>query len=138
MANGQFQGLSQENRQVATAHLAKTMGYLQLSSAELETALLKEVDLNPALEIVDELRCPTCAAPTADGQPVVFLSPRQPGNVRDAATGDDDFPETGMPDRLDEYILRQIGPALTPEERPVAAYILAQLDENGLISESAA
>ncbi len=43
-----------------------------------------------------------------------------------------------MPERLDEYVLRQIGPALTREERPVAAYILARLDENGLLDESAA
>jgi len=140
----------QDHRPQATAHLAKTMGYLQLSAAELETALLKEVDQNPALEIVDELRCPgcgkrlrslpcsTCAAPAADGSAVVFLSPRQSAGLREAGNGDDDFPETGMPDRLDEYILRQIGPALSPEERPVAAYILAQLDENGLFAESAA
>jgi RNA polymerase sigma-54 factor len=145
-----FNAHLQDNRPQATAHLAKTMGYLQLSAAELEAALLKEVDQNPALEIVDELRCPgcgrrlrslpcpTCAAPAGDGAAVVFLSPRQPAGVREAATGDDDFPETGMPDRLDEYILRQIGPALSVEERPVAAYILAQLDENGLFAESPA
>ena len=145
-----FNAHIQDNRPQATAHLAKTMGYLQLSSAELEAALLKEVDANPALEIVDELRCPscgrrlrslpcpTCAAPASDGSAVVFLSPRQPGGLREPAATDDDLPETGMPERLDEYILRQIGPALTLEERPVAAYILAQLDENGLYAETAA
>ena len=48
----------QDNRPLATAHLAKTMSYLQLSAAELEATLLKEIDQNPALELVDELRCP--------------------------------------------------------------------------------
>lgn len=142
----------QDNRHQATAHLAKTMTYLQLSATELEAALLKEVDHNPALEIVDELRCPgcgrrlrrlpcaTCAAPTGDGAPVVFLSPREPGTarLRDHERDSGDPPEVRMPDRLDEYILRQIGPALKPEERPVAAYILAQLDENGLLREALA
>src|SRR5687768_1587286 len=142
----------QDNRHQATAHLAKTMSYLQLSSAELEAALLKEVDQNPALEIVDELRCPgcgrrlrrlpctTCAVPMGDGAPVVFLSPREPGNsrMRDHERDSGDPPEVRMPDRLDEYVLRQIGPALAREERPVAAYILAQLDENGLLPEAPA
>src|SRR5437899_5979890 len=80
LANSQIQ----DNRPQATAHLAKTMAYLQLSAAELEATLLKEIDANPALELVDELRCPecgrrlrqlpcpACAAPKADGSPVAF------------------------------------------------------------------
>jgi RNA polymerase sigma-54 factor len=140
----------QDNRPQATAHLAKTMAYLQLSAAELEATLLKEIDANPALELVDELRCPecgrrlrqlpcpACAAPKGDGSPVVFLSPRQPANFRSDAESGDDPPETGMPVRLDEHILRQIGPALAVADRPLAAYILAQLDENGLLREAPA
>ena len=137
----------QDVRPQATAHLAKTMSYLQLPAAELEAALLKEIDQNPALELVDELRCPecgrrlrrlpcpTCAAPSSDGSPVVFLSPRQPAPYR-ADTGDGaEAPEAGMPVRLDEYLLRQIGPALAVEDHALAAYILAQLDENGLLRE---
>lgn len=136
-----------ELRHQATAHLAKTMSYLQLASTELEAALLKEVDQNPALEIVDELRCPgcgrrlrrlpcpTCAAPSSDGAPVVFLSPREPGTFRPAERESGDPPEMRMPEQLDEYVLRQIGPALAPDERAVAAYLLAQLDENGLLRE---
>src|SRR5258705_12569991 len=99
----------QDVRPQATAHLAKTMSYLQLSSAELEAALLKEIDQNPALELVDELRCPecgrrlhrlpcpSCAAPSADGAAVVLLSPRQatpyPSPSEDGAEG----PATGLP-----------------------------------------
>lgn len=145
-----FVGHSQEVRQQATAHLAKTMTYLQLPSAELEAALMKEVDQNPALEIVEELRCPgcgrrlrqlpcpACAAPRGDGTAVVYLSPRQPGGLRDVDGDEAELPEAGMPERLDEHILRQIGPALTLAERPIAAHILAQLDENGFLAETAA
>ena len=123
--------LTQDNRHQATAHLAKTMGYLQLAGAELEAALLKEIDANPALELVDELRCPacgrrlrhlpcpSCAAPKGDGSPVVFLSPRQPTTYRPEAGTGDEPPETGMPVRLDEYILRQIGPALADRKSVV-------------------
>jgi RNA polymerase sigma-54 factor len=140
----------QDNRPQATAHLAKTMAYLQLASAELEATLLKEIDANPALELVDELRCPecgrrlrqlpcpACAAPKGDGSPVVFLSPRQPSTYRGDSDSGDEPPEAGMPVRLDEYILRQIGPALELAERPLAAYVLAQLDENGLLREAPA
>jgi RNA polymerase sigma-54 factor len=137
----------QDVRPQATAHLAKTMSYLQLSSAELEATLLKEIDHNPALELVDELRCPecgrrlrrlpcpSCAAPSPDGAAVVFLSPRQAAPFRSDSDDGTEAPEAGMPVRLDEYLLRQIGPALAVEDRGVAAYILAQLDENGLLGE---
>jgi RNA polymerase sigma-54 factor len=140
----------QDHRHQATAHLAKTMSYLQLSSTELEAALLKEIDQNPALEVVDELRCPgcgrrlrrlpcpTCAAPSGDGTPVVFLSPREPGTFRPSERESGDPPEVRMPERLDDYILRQIGPVLARDERPVAAHILAALDENGLLPEAPA
>jgi RNA polymerase sigma-54 factor len=142
----------QDHRHQTTAHLAKTMSYLQLSSTDLEAALLKEIDHNPALEIVDELRCPgcgrrlrrlpcpTCAVPAADGAPVVFLSPREPGagRGRDYERESGDPPDVRMPERLDEYILRQIGPALARDERPLAAYILALLDENGLLPDAPA
>jgi RNA polymerase sigma-54 factor len=45
-------------------------------------------------------------------------------------------PEVSTPERLDEYILSQVGPYLLAEDRPVAAYILARLDEDGLLPES--
>jgi RNA polymerase sigma-54 factor len=138
----------QETRAQATAHLARTMAYLQLNSAELEATLLKEVDRNPALELVDEVRCPscgrrldrppcpTCAAPRGDGSPVVFLSPREPGRDWRGVREGSEAPEPGMAERLDEYVLRQVGPSLTRAERPIAAYILAQIDEGGLLAEA--
>jgi RNA polymerase sigma-54 factor len=146
-----FVSHSLEQKHQATAHLATTMSFLQLANAELEDRLLAALDQNPALELVEELRCPecgrrlrklpcpSCAAPREDDTPVVYLSPREPAYSR--ADDDDEREwrlEAEAPERLDEYILRQIGPVLTPVERPIAAYLLARLDEDGLLPEAAA
>jgi RNA polymerase sigma-54 factor len=137
-------------RPQTTAHLAQTMSFLQLATSELEATLLKEINDNPALELVEELRCPgcgrrlrqfpcpTCAAPTTDGSAVVCLSPRDTSTYRTAEREDDEPFEAQTPERLDEHILRQIGPALAREDRPLASYILARLDDDGLMPESAA
>ena len=145
------QRLSPELRHQATAHLAQTMALLQMTTAELEASLQQELNTNPALELVEELRCPgcgrrlarlpcpTCAAPRADDAPVVFLSPRQPGGFSDRDPDDrpDGF-EVRVRERLDEHILRQIAPVISPAARPIAAYLLARLDEDGLLPEAPA
>jgi RNA polymerase sigma-54 factor len=148
-----FVSHSLEQKHHPTAHLATTMSFLQLAHAELEARLLEALDKNPALELVEELRCPecgrrlrklpcpSCAAPRDDGAPVVFLSPRESG-YRRAVDDDDEWAlvvnEAAAPERLDEYLLRQIGPALEPSERPIAAYLLARLNEDGLLPETTA
>jgi RNA polymerase sigma-54 factor len=137
-------------RPQTTAHLAQTMSFLQLSTTELEATLLKEINENPALELVEELRCPncgrklrqlpcpTCAAPKGDDLPVVCLSPRDTPNFASPDQTEDEPFEAQTPERLDEHILRQIGPALMREDRPLAAYVLARLDDDGLLPETAA
>ncbi len=148
-----FAGHSLEQKHHPTAHLATTMSFLQLAHAELEARLLEALDKNPALELVEELRCPecgrrlrklpcpSCAAPREDDAPVVYLSPRDSA-YRRADDDDDEWArvvnEAAAPERLDEYILRQIGPALELAERPIAAYLLARLNEDGLLPESMA
>lgn len=143
------QGHYLETRQhQTTAHLAQTMTFLQMSAQELEAALLQALNQNPALELVEELRCPqcgkrltcvpcpACAAPRADDQPLVYLTPRQ-SNFGGNLGGEelpDDF-EVRSVERLDEHILRQIAPALEMNERPIAAYLLARLDDDGLLPE---
>jgi len=141
------QSLEARQHQI-TAHLAQTMTFLQMSTQELEAVLQQELAQNPALELVEELRCPqcgkrltrapcpTCAAPRTDDQPLVYLTPRQ-SNFNGNFNGEDlpdDF-EVRSFERLDEHILRQIAPALTVTERPIAAYLLARLDEDGLLPE---
>jgi len=134
----------------ATAHLAQTMTLLQMSTTELEATLRKEMDANPALELVEELRCPncgrrltrlpcpTCATVQAGEAAVVFLSPRQAGTGGSRSTEADEHLDGFEPrvrERLDEHILRQIAPALSLADRPIAAYLLARLDEDGLLPE---
>ncbi len=123
------------------------MSFLQLSAAELEIKLAAEMDRNPALELVEEPRCPgcgkrlvrrpcpTCAVPSQPGGPVVYLSPREPRAFVPSDTEWVDYREAHVRETLDEYLLRQIGPHLAREDRPIAAYILAQLDEKGLLPE---
>lgn len=136
-------------RPQTTAHLAQTMTYLHMSTMELEAALRNELNENPALELVEELRCPqcgkrltrlpcpTCAAPREDDLPVVFLSPRQATGERYGPDGEerDTDMEAHQQERLDEHLLRQIAPMLEPQERPIAAYLLARLDEDGFFDE---
>ena len=142
---------SPEPRQhLTTAHLTQTMRFLALPVAELESTLLKEINDNPALELVEELRCPgcgkrlargpcpNCATARGDNAPVVYLSPRTPPGYRAADADEAEPRDIITPERLDEYILRQIGPALSRAERPIAAYLLAQLDEDGLLVEAPA
>jgi hypothetical protein len=121
------------------------MSFLQLPAAELETSLSKELARNPALELVDEPRCPgcgkrllqrpcpTCAAPGPTDHPIVYLSPREP-RTYSPADMETEYRDAYARVPLDEYIFRQIGPHLTRAERPVAAYILAQLDDDGLFT----
>jgi len=145
-----FVGHQHDLRPQATAHLATTMSFLQLSTAELEAQLQQTLDKNPALELVDELRCPQCgkrlarypcprcAAPQDNDGLVVCLSQRTTFQSEPRDDDEQDFArDLRAPDRLDEYILQQIGPALTFAERPIAAYILARLDEHGLLPETA-
>lgn len=141
------QGTSQQQRQLPAAHLTKTMHLLEKTCSDLETEVQNELADNPALEIVDELRCPDCksiipnfpcqvcmARLNGDG-PIVYMSPRPNAPYRPSG---DEVPSTDLlaqPDSLPEHILRQIAPALTKDERPTAAYILAQLDEQGFFLE---
>lgn len=145
-----FVGHQHDLRPQATAHLATTMSFLQLSTTELEAQLQQTLDKNPALELVEELRCPQCgkrltsypcprcAVPQDEGGLVVCLSQRSSPQSEPRDDDENDLTrDLRAPDRLDEHILRQIGPALTLIERPIAAYILARLDEHGLLPETA-
>src|SRR3990172_5747226 len=80
-----FVSATQDFRQhQTTAHLAQTMSFLALPIAELETKLLTELDENPALELVEELRCPGCGkrlAPTTR-RSFTFLSTTRLGSAR--------------------------------------------------------
>ncbi len=139
-------------RPQTTAHLAQTMALLELTTVELRQKVEAELARNPALELIEELRCPTChkvlhnhqPCPTCTNmvqgspdQPIVYLSSHEdfftkPGS----SSSEDDLPDdNSAPNReaLPAYILRQIGPELEMDDRLIAVHVLTSLDEDGLL-----
>jgi RNA polymerase sigma-54 factor len=150
-----FQVHYQSIRHVTTAHLAQTMTLLSLTSDELRQQIESELSNNPALELVDDRRCPNCHRPLVqpgpcpicsapsnlvDESPIVFVSPREDfytsgGQTEKEDAGDDNYSEEA--EDLPSYVLRQIAPELVPDDRKLAAYILTHLDDEGFLSTTA-
>ena len=144
--------LIQSIRPMTTAHLAQTMTLMSLTVEELQQEIDTVLASNPALELVDERRCPTCHR-LLNGKrtlsylqcttecwikhdPVVFISPSEDFYISSESQEDydreDDY--TVKEEDLTGYVLRQIGPDLNPKERIIAAYLLTNLDEDGFIT----
>lgn len=140
-------------RPQTTAHLAQTMALLELTTAELHQKIEAELSRNPALELIEELRCPTChkilhghqPCPTCTNslqgspeQPIVYLSSHEDFFTKSGSNaGPDDLPDDNLaPNReaLPAYILRQIGPELADDDRSIAVHVLTSLDEDGLLT----
>lgn len=148
-----FQLHYQALRPLTTAHLAQTMTLLSLTAGELRQQIDAELAANPALELVEERRCPTChrllhgrglcpvcARPrqTANDEPIVFVSPRE---IQFSGSGmsSEELPEDhcgAAGEELPVYIFRQIAPDISTEDRKIAAHLLTNLDEDGLLSIS--
>jgi RNA polymerase sigma-54 factor len=137
---------------MTTAHLAQTMSLLSLSVDELQQEIESAVASNPALEIVDERRCPHCKrvlgefgpCPVCSGQaadpnsdePIIFSSPRE-DFIPSRSEFEDTLPEENFSDPgedLQTYVLKQIAVDLAPEDRMIAAHILMNLDDDGLLT----
>ncbi|MHB0923383.1 MAG: RNA polymerase factor sigma-54 [Bellilinea sp.] len=137
-------------RPVTTAHLAQTMTLLNQTVDELYEQIQKEL-ANPALELVEERRCPTChrvlpstgSCPVCSHpvsmdaeEPVVFVSPREdfyPSGTGNAENIPDE-PLSPMVEDLPTYVLRQIVMDLAPDDRKIAAYLLTHLDDDGFLT----
>ncbi|HEY5119350.1 MAG TPA: hypothetical protein VII90_07825 [Anaerolineales bacterium] len=131
-------------RQVTTAHLTQTMSLLELSRAELNEWLNSSLASNPALEVVEPETCPSCHRPLYHSglcpvchppkdEPIVFLS--TPPSRRSGNDETDNLTEVEQPVTLADHLMSQIGPELNAEERSIAQYLLARLDDNGLMPE---
>jgi RNA polymerase sigma-54 factor len=143
-------------RPLTTAHLAQTMTLLELSAVELKQKVESELAQNPALELVEENRCPSCrrllhgarncpvctySQSSTVKDPIVFLSSRNDFYTPKASSKGDwneysDENNTVETENLPQYVLRQIAPDLDPADRPIAAHILTSLDDDGLLSIS--
>jgi RNA polymerase sigma-54 factor len=146
-----FQTHFQILRPLTTAHLAQTMTLLSLTADELRQNIEAELASNPALEMVEERRCPTCHRILPDhgscpmcsrpqssspDDPVVFVSPSE-----DFYSGGsmpvDEIPEehfSPITEDLPTYVLSQIATELAQADRRMAAYLLTHLDEDGLLT----
>lgn len=137
---------------LTTAHLAVTMSLLELSAAELGQKIEAELANNPALELKEVQRCPICHRIILDSglcprctlpkqlssdEPIVFVSPRDDFHISKYNAEnipDDQISDT--PEDLPTYVLRQITPDLPTNDRQIAAHILTNLDEDGLLETS--
>ena len=150
-----LQTQSSSLRPLTTAHLAQTMTLLELNGDELRQKVEAELAANPALEQVDEPRCPGCGRrmvaagicplcnqPRTQNSesPIIFVSPyvdftpyenRSPFNGSSEELQDQDWRTS--PEDLPTFVLRQIAPDLPVEDRPLAAHILTSLDKDGLL-----
>ena len=140
-------------RPLTTAHLAQTMSLLELPAAELNQKIEAELARNPALELREIKHCPSCKQ-TLSGtrpcqrcstpkslspdEPVVFVSPREdffiPGRL-----SSQDLPEDNFAPHIEDlptYVLKQIAPDLDYQEAQIAAFILTNLDDDGLLNIS--
>ncbi len=149
MLQSHFQG----QRHLTSAHLAQTMTLLSLPNEQLLQQIESELSANPALELVDDRKCPTChRALGKDGichlcsqpehinqeEPIVFVSSRDDLNFGDYVSADD-IPEDNystVEDDLPTFVLRQIAPELNAKDRLLAAFILTHLDEDGFLTVS--
>lgn len=141
----------QSQRPLTTAHLAQTMSLLLLSNLELKDKVISELAGNPALELVEESICPHCRKPlprvgpcpicsrqNVEGEPIVFLSPRESLRpARSLRQYQEDLPhqEPAAPEDLTISVLRQLAADLSPEDRSLALYILSSLDEDGFLQD---
>ena len=145
-----FLSQSNELRTQATASLAQTMRLLEMNTSELENEIARELQTNPALQLLDEVRCPECGrqlralpCPTclakrqldSGDSPIVFLSPRL-SSMRDAAEESDDSPmaeRVPQTETLTEHLFRQVACAINADDQRIAINILARLDDRGLL-----
>lgn len=145
------QGITQGTIVQTSAHLAQTMALLHLTAAELQQKIDSELANNPALELVEERRCPSCkrllppvgscpicSQPKSEDsdEPIVFISPRE-DFYSGSSSGLSEIPDEPYASELIDlptYILKQAATDLRVEDRLLAAYILNHLDEDGFLT----
>jgi RNA polymerase sigma-54 factor len=131
------------------------MTLLEMTAVELSQKIDTELSKNPALELVEERRCPSCRQVLVDPgpcsicskpktnseEPIVFVS--SSSDHYDSTPSNWDYSSQDTPDdniapveELSIFVLRQIAADLTVEDRPIAAHILTELDEDGLLLTS--
>lgn len=148
------QGHYQSQSPMTSAHIAQTMTLLYMTATELLQTIDAELSNNPALELINEHRCPMCGRKLRPNTPcpicsqpktmdpdetIVFVSPRDDffsyqGNT---GTSREDYPENPVSSiqlDLPTYVLKQVAPDLEVDEREIAAMILTNLNDDGFLA----
>ena len=150
-----FQVQNQELRPQITAHLAQTMSLLQMPATEIRQKIRTELANNPALEVVEDSRCPSCGRilstsgpcplcsqpfDTQLDEPIVFISSpddfQTQYNKTGALSSSQEISYDNLAAALEDlpsYVLRQIAPEIEEDERLISAHILNNLNEDGLL-----
>lgn len=152
-----FQIQSQRLGPQVTAHLTQTMHLLQMTRDEIQQEIEGALANNPALELAEARYCPQCHRKlTSTGpcpicsqpydyyaeEPIVFLSSREDfhhasGKKRNQYSDDGAFSDDyAMPEVIDlpAFVFQQIAPDLEDSEHLIAAYLLNNLDDDGLLT----
>jgi len=148
-----MQGQRQIQSPMTSAHIAQTMTLLYMTSTELLQTIDVELSKNPALELINERRCPMCGRNLSHDGPcpicsqpksldpdetIVFISPRDDfynyqgsGSSFENDRPEDPYSLANLD--LPTYVLQQVAPELEPDEQQIAAMILTNLDEDGFL-----
>ena len=142
------------HKPLITAQLTQSMNLLTLNAAELRQTVQRALADNPALELTKSPRCPACHCATLrpglcplcarheNASVIVFTAPSsQFSDTRRVRSGDPYAEpveaESAETTSLAVYLLRQIAPELARADRPIAAHLLAGLDDDGLLHPTA-
>lgn len=152
-----FQIQTQGIRPLTTAHLAQTMTLLHMNAIELAQKIDSELAQNPALELIEERRCPMCRRrltdpgpcaicsrpqSTSSEEPIIFVSSCDDffqgsgSGTTTQAFDSNDFGDDNLSAAVEDlptYVMRQIATEIEPCDREIAAHILTSLDEDGLL-----
>jgi RNA polymerase sigma-54 factor len=124
------------------ARLITANNVIQYSAPELEQALTRELDENPALELVERVACPLCATPLqfgvcpscSEGESI-----RAKPQKREAQSSEGDLDPIltiAAPLTLAEQLLGQLRLAVDRRDHKIAAYVVGNLDEHGYLVSS--
>lgn len=125
---------------------------INYSTAELEQAIIREVNENPALELAESITCPMCGRKVRGNQCIFCASdPRErgsgtqdylieegpPGVVKsDSEEELDPFWSAADPVSLPEYLLGLLRLSLEESEHEIALHVVDHLDAHGYFTSS--